>query len=184
MRYFLVTALLCFSSASMAATSTLSNPSTDMIQCSKGEVSALLFIHVANARLYRQHCQPQSELLTPPLILTFSYSRKVPADAFAKAAAHMIEKNIDAGLYKKLHDRIVAFNKGYRDTKDGDVWRLEYRTDQRLLLFFNKKQVASEKGQQFARAYLDIWFGSDPYSDSLKQSLLTDISHTGSTEAQ
>lgn len=173
MKLLLVSLLLIFSMGANAATKSLSAPVINWQMCSQAEVRAFVIFSVAHAQLYRQYCPAGQLPLTPPLMLVFRYSRDVPADAFQRSSVHMIKKNLSAQAYASLSTRIANFNRGYRNTQDGDVYRLEYRHDGRFLLYFNGQQVASEKGDDFAHAYLSIWFGTEPYSNNLKQALLT-----------
>ncbi len=41
-----------------------------------------------------------------------------------------------------------------------------------LTLALNGKTLTRQEGNDFARAYLSIWFGPTPYSPDMKQSLL------------
>ena len=42
-----------------------------------------------------------------------------------------------------------------------------------MVLRLNGEKLAEEQGEDFAQAYFSIWFGDDPYSDSLKEELLS-----------
>ncbi|EKF75554.1 hypothetical protein A11A3_01737 [Alcanivorax hongdengensis A-11-3] len=139
--------------------------------CHSADVKALKFFTVGKAQLLRQDCRSQ-DLLNAPVRLSFSYFRDVPGSAFAKAAEHFIELNTSDSQFQKLKARVEAFNSHYRDIGDGDTYTLTYDTDGSLVLALNGEPLAREKGDDFARAYLAIWFGDDPYSDSLKENLL------------
>ncbi|MCH8545036.1 MAG: chalcone isomerase family protein [Alcanivorax sp.] len=143
-----------------------------MQECTRGDVRALRFIRVGEARLSLDDCARNGLPLKPPLRLQFSYRRDVPGDAFAEAAETMIKRNADADTFDALQSRIQAFNANYRDIGNGDTYQLDYAPDGRLLLSLNGEPLAEESGDDFALNYLSIWFGDDPYNDRLKRDLL------------
>lgn len=141
--------------------------------CTRAPVKALKFIQVGTASLSKPTCDGRGErLLAPPLQLDFAYTRAVPGDAFAEAAMVMIERNVDADRFASLAPRLKAFNRAYRDIDDGDRYRLQYLPSGELQLWLNNEKLATEQGHDFARAYLTIWFGERPYSDTMKDTLL------------
>ncbi|HEX5678022.1 MAG TPA: chalcone isomerase family protein [Alcanivorax sp.] len=143
-----------------------------MARCSSADVKALKFFDVGQASLFRQDCAAPDPL-APPMRLAFGYNREVPGDAFAKAARKMIERNVSDATFEALKKRIDAFNSHYRTTRDGDLYTLDYGADQSMVLRLNGEKLAEEQGEDFAQAYFSIWFGDDPYSDDLKQELLS-----------
>jgi len=143
-----------------------------MARCSSANVKALKVFNVGKASLFRSDCTA-GDPLAPPLRLAFGYNREVPGDAFAKAARKMIERNVSDNTFESLKSRIDSFNSHYRTTRDGDLYTLDYGEDQSLVLRLNGEKLAEEQGESFAQAYFSIWFGEDPYSDDLKEELLS-----------
>lgn len=143
---------------------------SDWQLCHRSDVKALRFITVGEARLLRQDCNVD-DLLAAPMRLEFSYHREVPGDAFAKAAMNFLEKNLNDSDFNQLKPRFERFNSHYRDIGDGDTYAMVYQ-DEQLLLMLNDEPLTEEQGDRFARAYLRIWFGENPYSNNLKQALL------------
>lgn len=146
-------------------------PFDTMPVCSQAEVKALRFITVGRASLHRPDCNTTSPL-SAPLRLDFTYYREIPGDAFAKAARKIIRRNLPAVAFKRLASRIDAFNAAYQTIQEGDRYSLDYHADGTLVLLLNGEAVAREKGDDFASAYLSIWFGERPYSDALKAALM------------
>lgn len=144
----------------------------DMSRCSSADVKALKVFNVGQASLFRADCGA-ADPLAPPMRLAFGYNREVPGDAFAKAARKMIERNVGEDTFEALKERIDAFNSHYRTTRDGDRYTLDYDEDQSMVLRLNGEKLAEEQGEDFAQAYFSIWFGDDPYSDDLKEELLS-----------
>lgn len=138
--------------------------------CHRGDVNALRFFTVGEARLLRKSCTVD-DLLTAPLKLEFSYTREISGDAFAKAAMNYLEKNLNSRDFNQLKPRFQHFNSHYRDIDNGDTYTMVYQ-DETLSLLLNKQPLTHEQGDRFAQAYLRIWFGDNPYSKNLKEALL------------
>ena len=140
--------------------------------CRSAPVQALRFIEVGEARLWRDNCVSGRASLQPPLLLEFAYRREVPGSAFSRAAMAMIERNLSGADFAELKPRLERFNSHYRDIGDGDTYQLRYLPDGQLELLLNNEVLTREQGHEFANAYLNIWFGPQPYSDRLKRQLL------------
>ncbi|MQX53378.1 chalcone isomerase family protein [Alcanivorax sediminis] len=147
-----------------------SQESSPWQRCNRADVKALKVFTVGEAALYRQNCDA-ADLLAPPLKLSFRYFREVPGDAFGKAAMHFLEKNLPASQFTRLEPELKSFNQHYQDVDDGDRYVLVYE-DGGLTLTLNGQALAEQQGDDFARAYLTIWFGQDPYSETMKETLL------------
>ena len=140
--------------------------------CRSAPVKALRFIEVGKAMLWRNNCVGGQEALQPPLLLEFAYQREVPGAAFSQAAMAMIERNVGDSTFAELKARLERFNSHYRDIGDGDRYQLRYLPGGELELLLNDELLTREQGHDFASAYLNIWFGPQPYSESLKKQLL------------
>ncbi|MEQ3636384.1 chalcone isomerase family protein [Alcanivorax sp.] len=138
--------------------------------CTRSDVKALRFITVGEATLSRHKCQT-TDLQNPPMRLTFRYFRDVPGDALAKAALNFLEKNLSKADFERYQVRFTQFNSHYQNISDGDAYTLTYAAHG-LTLALNNTPLATETDDTFARYYLRIWFGEDPYSRSLKENLL------------
>ena len=101
--------------------------------------------------------------------LEFSYTENIPAWAFRRAANHFLKKNIAS---KNELNELMPINRHYSQVKNGDVYRLRYdHPSTSLRLFLNGQQIAYIKNQ-YANQYFKIWFGSEPFRDTLKRQLL------------
>lgn len=145
-------------------------------QCSSGIIEVWGFIDVGKASVWLPDCDRLEMPFQPPLMLRFGYDREVPGDAFAKSARAMLERNMEASTYQSLEEQFETFNGSYRDTQDGDIYSMLWREDGSVILWLNDGKLAEEQGGRFARHYLKIWFGPDPYSNKLKEALLTPAS--------
>lgn len=140
--------------------------------CRSAPVKALRFIEVGKATLWRDDCVSGQASLQPPLLLEFAYQRDVPGSAFSQAAMAMVERNVSDITFAELKVRLERFNSHYRDIGDGDRYQLRYLPGGELELLLNNEVLAREQGHDFASAYLNIWFGPQPYSERLKKQLL------------
>ena len=164
-------ALLALSAVAATPHTTASAEPATWKACHRSDVRALRFIRVGQATLWRQSCTDE-DLLSPPLRLEFRYFREVPGDAFAKAADNFLQRNLDDAAYQALEARLAEFNSHYQDIDDGDSYTLTSRPDGTLQLALNNRQLTLQQGDDFARAYMTIWFGEQPYSRQLKRNLL------------
>lgn len=99
-------------------------------------------------------------------MLTFRYSREIPARAFREAAENFLLKN---GV--TLTPALQAFNDRYRDVKDGDAYRLDYQPAQGLTLSLNG-EVLARLDSDTGWLYFAIWLGEQPFNTTLKARLL------------
>lgn len=140
--------------------------------CTTADVRAWRIIRVGEASLALDDCSEISHPFSAPFRLRFSYQRDIPGDAFRESSLAMLERNLDEKAYAELKARFEQFNQGYVDTGDGDTYQLSLGTEGDFILSFNERVIAREKGEDFANAYLQIWFGEKPFSGSLKDNLL------------
>lgn len=175
---FLLSLLLALTVPSVASESPLPEPvrertSQSLSRCSTGVIEVWGFIDVGRASVWMPDCSRLEWPLEPPLLLRFGYDRKVPGKAFAKSSLAMLERNMGKSTFRAMEERFRAFNANYRDTSEGDVYTMLYETDGSLTLWLNDRHLAGEQGHDFARQYLKIWFGPRPFSDKLKDALLS-----------
>ncbi len=149
-------------------------------RCSRGNLKAFNFFHVGYAALYLDKCQRIGNIFdSSPKTLRFVYERSIPASAFREAADEYLKTNLGA-QYFTWQQTLDQFNKGYRDIKDGDYYDLIYDPETGLKLRFNGEQVAELGDPGIGLAYFNIWFGKEPFSDRLKEDLLTPEKFIGS----
>lgn len=144
---------------------------TDLQPCSAAQVKAWMMFKVARANVYLPDCAGLSWPFDPPVALRFTYQREVPARGFTESANEMLERNLAKAEFQTLKDAIRNFNAQYREVEDGDTYYL-LRTEDSLTLWLNGSELTSVKNPDLARFYFRIWFGEQPFSESLREDLL------------
>lgn len=100
--------------------------------------------------------------------LRFSYTHAIPDWAFKRAALHLLKKNLSTPIPQELID----FTESYRPIQPGDQYTLNFhQPTQRLTLNLNQQKITSIQSAH-AQQYFLIWFGSRPFSATLKAQLL------------
>jgi hypothetical protein len=170
--------LICYSACANAIPEPLLPEQVTLEQgvlnrCSIAPVKALMVFKVGYASLYTRDCAALlHDFYGSMKQLSFEYHREIPGDAFAKASANFLKKNLTDETWAGLADKIDSFNSHYKDIGPGDRYDLIYVPDQGLKLLLNGELLVAESDTLFAHAYLQIWFGEDPYDKTLKSRLL------------
>ena len=140
-------------------------------RCSRAELKAFRLIHVGNAALYLDDCKKMGAIFSPnPKHLRFLYEKAIPAKAFKEASEEYLKINLGK-KYTAWQPAFDKFNSYYQDIKEGDYY-LIYDPKTGLQLNLNNKPLASLLDPAQSLAYLNIWFGEEPFSEELKDSLL------------
>lgn len=142
--------------------------------CSAARVKAWMLFKVARANVYLPDCARLRWPLQSPVALRFAYEREVPARGFTESANKMLQRNLDQAAWSRLEPAIRSFNDQYRDVEAGDTYYM-LRQQGRLTLWLNTERLVSVDHPDLARVYFRIWFGENPFSDSLREDLLTPL---------
>ena len=141
-------------------------------RCSRAELKAFRLIHVGNAALYLDDCKKMGTIFSPnPKHLRFLYDKAIPAKAFKEASEEYLKINLGP-KYSAWQPAFDKFNSYYQDIKEGDYYDLVYDPKTGLQLNLNNKPLAALNDPAQSLAYLNIWFGKEPFSEELKDSLL------------
>ncbi len=145
---------------------------TRLLRCSQAELKAFRLIHVGNAALYLDDCKKVSRIFSAgPKHLRFLYEKAIPAKAFKDASEEYLKINLGQ-QYADWQAEFDAFNSHYQDVKEGDYYDLVYDPKTGLKLQLNGKPLATLNDPAQSLAYLNIWFGKEPFSGDLKDTLL------------
>lgn len=83
-----------------------------------------------------------------------------------------LDDNTTASEREAIQPRLEAFNKLFTSMQKGDVLRIDYTPAKGTEVRLNGEWRGSVEGNDFFRALLKVWLGSDPVSKSLKQDML------------
>ncbi len=141
-------------------------------RCSQAELKAFHLIHVGNVALYLEECNQAASIFSNAAKhLRFSYDKAIPANAFQDASVKYLEINLGE-KFSQWKSQFEQFNSHYLPVKAGDYYDLIYHPQTGLLMQLNGKDLAMLKDQDMALAYLNVWFGNEPFSEDLKNQLL------------
>ena len=83
-----------------------------------------------------------------------------------------LDANLSTSEQQALQPRVDAFNNLFTVLKKGDVLRIDYSPARGTEVRINGEWRGAVEGNDFFRALLKIWIGSNPISKSLKQDML------------
>jgi len=150
----------------------VNNSKIQLKLCSQAELKAFRLIHVGNAALYLEDCNKVSDIFSiTPKRLRFLYDTNIPAKAFREASHEYLKINLGQ-KFSQWKTSFDQFNNNYQDIKAGDYYDLIYDPKTGLQLNLNNKPLAALNDPAQSLAYLNIWFGKEPFSEELKDSLL------------
>lgn len=102
--------------------------------------------------------------------------RDVGAEMFVEGLAKGIQKNHSAtelAAFKPRLDQFVAALKSQKEVAKGSVVTLDQTPDNQTRLSINGTVIGKEiAGEDFYRALMRVWLGSEPAQDDLKAGLL------------
>ena len=154
---------------------TIDTRNARLSRCSRAELKAFRLIHVGNAALYLDDCKKIGDIFSAdPKHLRFLYEKAIPAKAFKEASEEYLKINLGQ-KYTAWQPAFAQFNSHYQDIKEGDYYDLIYDPKTGLQLNLNNKPLAALNDPEQSLAYLTIWFGKEPFSEELKESLLNSV---------
>lgn len=129
-----------------------------------------LFFKVFDATLYAP-AGAADVAASPKLCLELCYHRTLEADVLAEAAEEVLSQQNGSEHLSRLTPQIRSLHDAYRPVSRGDRYRL-CRDAGKLSLAINDEHLISIDHAAFARAYMNIWLGEQPLSESLRDDLL------------
>src|SRR5260221_12305512 len=106
-----------------------------------------------------------------PSELILQFVRDVGADDLRKGWSEGFEKNSKSQL-PALNERIAMLNGWMADVKSGDRLTFIHKPGAGIEVNVNSTVKGTIKGDDFAKAFLSIWLGSDPPNPEIKAGLL------------
>jgi len=129
-------------------------------------------VYVAALYVAKTSNDPNALLGTnTPSELILQFVRSVGADDLRKGWSEGFEKNAKDQL-PALKDRIAMLNGWMVDVKTGERLTFVRKPGAGLQVDVNGTVKGTIKGDDFAKAFLSIWLGSDPPNPELKSGIL------------
>ena len=107
-----------------------------------------------------------------PKCLEIAYLVGISGKKFGPAGEEVLQRTHPAAQMKALRPQLDAMSKAYVDINKGDRYDLCYAPGKGTTLKFNGKPLVTVPGSEFASVYYDIWLGSKPVDDELRDHLL------------
>lgn len=105
------------------------------------------------------------------IVMSFLY-KEVGYEKLVEGWNEGFENNNTAGEIKVLKDRINQFNALFVTVHKGDIVQLDYLPDQGTQVWIKGKLKGTVVGEDFSRALLKIWLGTEPADAGLKEAML------------
>ena len=83
-----------------------------------------------------------------------------------------LSANLAPAEYAALQPRLEDFNRLFRTVHSGDVISIDFTPGTGTEVRINNELRGAVPGNDFYRALLKVWLGSEPVSDALKQGML------------
>ncbi|MGI9430809.1 MAG: chalcone isomerase family protein [Myxococcota bacterium] len=115
--------------------------------------------------------QPVRALEDVPKRLELEYFWSIEGQAIAEAGDELLRRNVDAGTFAALGDRLRQINALYEDVEPGDRYALSYAPGVGTELSKNGRALGVIPGADFAKAYFSIWLGNAPLDESFRDQL-------------
>lgn len=107
-----------------------------------------------------------------PMCLDIHYLKPIGREIFIEAAEKILRRQHGKRELQDLRNGIEQLHRAYKDVEPGDRYSLCYSPKDGTTLLLNGEPQVTVEGRDFARAYLGIWLGRQPLSESLRNELI------------
>ena len=157
----------------VAFVSTVSRERTPLELCSTGLLRYKRIFRGYAAALYRKECSsPQADLAASPMRLELSYFWSIAGHRFGEAAETLLRESLDPPEFAAIEEHMRRLHASYRSVSPGDRYALTWTPGVGTELSLNGRALVTIAGEEFARAYFDLWLGDEPMDEELRNALL------------
>ena len=110
-----------------------------------------------------------------PKRLDIHYFHHTPRKHMINAAEEAMRNNFDEQDMARFRPYLDRLHTAYRDGHAGAVASIVHRPGEGLTYFFNDQKLLTIPSDRFANAYLTIWLGQHPSSQTMKEALLNAV---------
>lgn len=142
--------------------------------CAHTPMKKMLF-NLGDVALYARDCSAVNadSLTSQPVHLTFKYERAFDGEDFIKSSDELIKRNTDDAEYQAIKTDLDSFNARYEAIADGERYDIGWSEATGLRLSKNNRQLNQHDSAELAGIYFRIWFGNEPFSQKMKNDLLS-----------
>ena len=131
------------------------------------------FIKAYASALYLPADTPSGGWATDvPKCLQIAYLVGIDGKDFGPAGEKVLARMVSAERMRAIKPQLAKIDKAYVDIKKGDRYDLCYAPGTGTTLKYNGKALTTVPGADFAAIYFNIWLGSKPVDDGLRDRLL------------
>ena len=131
------------------------------------------FIKAYASALYLPANTPSSAWASDvPKCLQIAYLVGIKGKDFGPAGEKVLARMFSADRLRAIKPGLAAIDKAYVDIKKGDRYDLCYAPNKGTTLLYNGKPLTTIPGAEFATIYYNIWLGSQPVDNDLRDHLL------------
>ena len=146
---------------------------TSLQLCSTGTLRYKRVIRAYEAALYREDCSDNSgDLAASPIRPELSYFWSIDGRKFGEAAEALLKETLDSAEFGAIEARMRELHERYQTVSPGDRYALTWVPGRGTELALNSRTLATIGGEDFARAYFDLWLGETPMDEKLRNALL------------
>lgn len=125
------------------------------------------------AALYREDCAvAEPDLAAASMRLELSYFWSIDGRRFGRAAESLLRRNLDPREFAVIESRMRELHASYQSVSPGDRYALTWTPGVGTELSLNGRPLVFVDGEDFARAYFDLWLGDAPMDEKLRNALL------------
>ncbi|MBN1673837.1 MAG: chalcone isomerase family protein [Kiritimatiellae bacterium] len=133
-----------------------------------------LILSVYAAALYLpEGTAPERVLEDVPKRLEVHYLHRTPKRLMIRTAEETLARNFSPAQLEALRPNIDRLHAAYEDGRKGGMAALTYTPRGGMVFSIDGREKVRIAGAEFAAAYLRVWLGNPPNSETVKQQLLT-----------
>jgi len=153
----------------------ISTASGQLELCGAVTLRALGLIKFGYAGLYLDRCDDAGELLQGSAAQQYSVllTRDAKGEQLRDMAIDSLQDNFDATALAKRQQVFDCMTSAYNNTEEGSRIDVRYLPQQGLTMLVNGELVADCGGEADAAGYFSIWFGKQPFNETMRDKLLS-----------
>jgi hypothetical protein len=143
--------------------------------CGAVTLRALGLIKFGYAGLYLDHCDEADALLQGSVAQQYSVllTRDAEGERLRDMAIDSLQDNFDDSALAARRDVFNCMTSAYANTAEGSRIDVRFEPQQGLRMLVDNQVVADCGGSAEAAGYFSIWFGAQPFNETMRDKLLS-----------